>query len=90
MSRTIQRAFGIDQYVGDVLHVAYLVRAALDLQQRVIGRRLRIAWVEQQAVREPERQIDMLMGTATATKLLPAALFFQLLGGVGQRRLIYM
>lgn len=32
----------------------------------------------------------MLMGTATATKLLPAALFFQLLGGVGQRRLIYM
>ncbi|AYR21518.1 hypothetical protein D6I95_14810 [Alcaligenes faecalis] len=67
------------------------MRAAPDLQQRVIGRRLRIAWVEQQAVREPERQIDMLMGTATTTtKLLPAALFFQLLDGVGQRRLIYM
>lgn len=33
----------------------------------------------------------MLMGTATTTtKLLPAALFFQLLDGVGQRRLIYM
>jgi hypothetical protein len=36
----LQRAFGIDQNVGDVLHVAHFIRAAPNLQQRVVGRGL--------------------------------------------------
>src|SRR2546430_11749049 len=35
----LQRAIGIDQDVRDVLHVAHLMRAAPDFQQRVVGRR---------------------------------------------------
>jgi hypothetical protein len=52
MVALLQRAFGIDQNVRDVLHVAHFMRAAPHLQQRVVGRRLRIGRVEQQAVRE--------------------------------------
>ncbi|MOA39481.1 hypothetical protein D3C78_1612660 [compost metagenome] len=48
----LQGAFRIDQDVGDVLHIAYLVRAAPDLQQRVVGGRRRIGRVEQQAMGE--------------------------------------
>jgi hypothetical protein len=52
MVALLQRAFGIDQNVRDVLHVAHFMRAAPNLQQRVVGRRLRIGRVEQQAMRE--------------------------------------
>ncbi|KAG1319287.1 hypothetical protein G6F63_014812 [Rhizopus arrhizus] len=52
MVAPLQRAFGIDQNVRDVLHVAHFMRAASHLQQRVVGRRLRIRGVEQQAMRE--------------------------------------
>lgn len=46
-------AFRVHQDVGDVLHVAHLMRAAPYLQQGVVGRRLLVGGVEQQAVREP-------------------------------------
>ncbi|MNT85999.1 hypothetical protein D3C72_2262380 [compost metagenome] len=48
----LQRAFGIDQDVCDVLHVAHLMRATPDLEQRVVSSRPRIRRVEQKAVRE--------------------------------------
>ena len=53
MVATFKRTIGIDQNVGHVLHVAYFVRAAPDFQQRVVGCRLRISGVEQQAMAEP-------------------------------------
>ena len=34
----LQRTFGINQNVRDVLHVAHLMRAVSYLQQRVVGR----------------------------------------------------
>ena len=52
MVAPLQRAFGIDQDVGDVLHVAHFVHAAPHFEQRVVGSRARIGRVEQQAVRE--------------------------------------
>src|SRR3546814_1540619 len=52
MVALLQRAFGIDQNVRDVLHVAHFMRAASNLQQWVVGGRLRIGRVEQQAMRE--------------------------------------
>ncbi|CUI93200.1 Uncharacterised protein [Achromobacter xylosoxidans] len=52
MVALLQGAFGIDQNVRDVLHVAHFMRATPHLQQRVVGCRLRIGRVEQQAVRE--------------------------------------
>lgn len=45
-------AVGIDQNIGHVLHVAHFMRAAPDFQQRVVGGRLRIGRVKQQAMRE--------------------------------------
>ena len=48
-----QRAFRIDQHVGDVLDVAHLPFAAPDLQQRIIGGALRIGGVEEQHATEP-------------------------------------
>jgi len=48
MVALLQRTFGINQNVRDVLHVAHFMRAAPYLQQRVVGRRLRIGRVEQQ------------------------------------------
>ncbi|CRX12436.1 hypothetical protein PAERUG_P64_East_of_England_6_01_14_03954 [Pseudomonas aeruginosa] len=52
MISLLQRALGIDEDVGDVLHVAHFMRAAPHFQQRVVGRRLRIGRVEQQTVAE--------------------------------------
>jgi hypothetical protein len=46
MVALLQGTFGIDQNVRDVLHVAHFMRAAAYLQQRVVGRRLRIGRVE--------------------------------------------
>ena len=37
MAPAFQRAFGIDQNVGDVLDVADLCIAAANLQQRIVG-----------------------------------------------------
>ena len=47
----LARAFGIDQDVGDVLHVAHLVRAAAHFEQRVEAGGAGIGRIEQQAVR---------------------------------------
>ena len=52
MVAAFECAFGIDQDVRDVLHIAHLMRAAPDFQQRVVRGRFRIGRVEQQAVRE--------------------------------------
>ena len=49
----LQRAFGIDQHVGDVLHVAHFPFAAADLEQRVVGGALRVGRIEQQHAAEP-------------------------------------
>ena len=37
--RLLQRSFGVDQHVGDVLDVAHLPFAATHLQQRIVGGR---------------------------------------------------
>jgi hypothetical protein len=52
MVAPFERAFGIDQDIGDVLDVADLLDAAADLEQRVVPGRQRISRVEQKAVRE--------------------------------------
>ena len=52
MVAPLQRPFGIDQDVGDILHVAYLVHATPYFEQGVVGSRFCIGGVEQQAVRE--------------------------------------
>ena len=44
----VERAFGIDEHVGDVLHVAHLPVAAAHLEQRVVGGRLGVGRVEQE------------------------------------------
>ena len=44
----LQRAFGIDENVGDVLHVAHLGGPAPHLEQRIIGGGLRVGRIEQQ------------------------------------------
>jgi hypothetical protein len=49
----LARAFRVDQDVGDVLHVAHLVRALAHLQQRIEACRRAIGGIEQQAVRGP-------------------------------------
>ena len=49
----LQRAFGIDQHVGDVLDVADFPLAAADLEQRVVGGALRVGRIEQQHPAEP-------------------------------------
>jgi hypothetical protein len=43
----LQRTFGIDQNVGDVLDVAYLPLPATDLEQRIVGGALRVGRIEQ-------------------------------------------
>ena len=50
-----QRAFGIDQDVGDVLDVAHLMLAAAHLEQRIVGGRRGIGRIEQQHVAEAAR-----------------------------------
>jgi hypothetical protein len=42
----LQRAFWIDQDIGDVLYVAHLVGATAHFQQRVVGGRGQIGGVE--------------------------------------------
>jgi hypothetical protein len=49
----LQRAFGIDQQVGDVLNVAHLPLAAAHLQQRVVGGALRIGRIKDQHAAKP-------------------------------------
>ena len=61
-----KRAFGIDQHIGDVLHVAHLVDAASHFHQRVIGRRCLIGRIEQKRAAEP--------GTETSCQLPVLAL----------------
>ncbi len=51
----LERAFGIDQDVRDVLHVAYFMRAAPHFEQRVVRGGASIGRVEQQAMRETSR-----------------------------------
>ncbi len=46
MVPAFQRALGIDQNVGDVLHITYLGVAATDLEQRIVSRGFRIRRVE--------------------------------------------
>ena len=49
----LQRAFGIDQHVGDVLDVADFPFAAAHLEQRIVGGALRVGRIEQQHAAEP-------------------------------------
>lgn len=44
----LQHAFGIDQDISEVLHVAHFVRAASDFQQWIVCSRFEISQVEQQ------------------------------------------
>ena len=44
----LQRALGIDQDIGDVLDVPDLPFATTNLEQRIVGRRVRIGRIEQQ------------------------------------------
>ena len=52
MVAAFERAFGIDQDVGDILDVAYLIGTAAHFEQRIVARRSRVGGIEQQAVRE--------------------------------------
>ena len=52
MVAAFERAFGIDENVGDVLDIADFVGAATDLEQRVVMRGARIGRVEQQRMAE--------------------------------------
>src|SRR5882724_5390335 len=49
----VERAFGVNQNVGDILHVADLPLPAPDLEQWVVSRRLRVGRVEQQDAAVP-------------------------------------
>src|ERR1019366_6688978 len=53
MVPAFQRTLGIDQNVGDVLHIAHLGVAAPDLEQRIASRGFRIRRVEQKYPAEP-------------------------------------
>ena len=48
-----ERAFGIDQDVGDVLDVADFPFAAAHFEQRIVGRRFGVGWIEQQHAAVP-------------------------------------
>ena len=48
----LQRAFGIDQHVGDVLDVADFPFAAADLEQRIVGGARGVGRIEQQHAAE--------------------------------------
>jgi hypothetical protein len=52
MVAAFERAFGIDQNVGDILDVAHLVGAPANFEQRIISCRARIGRIEEQAVRK--------------------------------------
>src|SRR3546814_1164321 len=49
---TLQSSFGVDQNIGDILNVVNLVRAAPNLQQRIISGRSDVGRIEKQRVRE--------------------------------------
>jgi len=50
MVAALERPFGIDQDVGDVLDIADLLQASPHLEQGIVARRARVRWIEQQAV----------------------------------------
>ena len=52
----LERSLGVDKHIGDILDVAYLPFAAANFQQRIVGCRIRVGWIEQQhaAVPSPE------------------------------------
>src|SRR5437773_572865 len=49
----VQRAFGVDQDVGDILDVAHLPLPTPDLKQRIIGRGFWVGRIEQQDAAMP-------------------------------------
>ena len=53
MIALLERAFGIDQHVGDVLDVAHLPLAASHFEKRIVGGALRVGRIEQQHAPEP-------------------------------------
>ena len=53
MIAPFERPFGVDQHIGDVLDVAHLPFAAANLQQRIVGGRLRVGRIEQQHAAMP-------------------------------------
>ncbi len=52
MIAPLERAFGINQDVGDILHIAHLAVATPHFKQRVISERGRIGGIEQQHATE--------------------------------------
>jgi hypothetical protein len=64
MIAPLQRAFWIDEDVGDVLNVAHLVLAAAGLQERIVPGGARIGRIKQQVMREasppPGRELPVL------------------------------
>src|SRR6202158_3882750 len=52
MVPAFERAFGIDEHVGDVLHVTHFPFAASYFKQRVVGGAVGIGWIEQQHAAE--------------------------------------
>ncbi len=78
MVALLQRSFGVNENVRNVLHVAHFMRATPNLQQRVVGRRFRIGGVEQKAMREAR---------APASGDLPVLAFYVVDdGGCGPRK----
>src|ERR1700722_10280418 len=45
---SLERAFGINQDVGDILRITYFVVSFTDLEQRIVGRTGRIGRIEQE------------------------------------------
>src|SRR3546814_6617155 len=56
MSALLEASFGIDQHIGDILHVAHLPFALTDFEQGIVGGGRRVGRVEQQhaAVTRPK------------------------------------
>ena len=56
MIAALETAFGIDQHVRDILHVAHLPLSVTHLQQRIVGGRGGVGWIEQEhaAVARPK------------------------------------
>ena len=53
MIALLERALGIDQHIGDVLHVADLPLAATHFEKRIVGGALCVGRIEQQHASEP-------------------------------------
>ena len=47
---SLQRTFGIDEDIGNVLHVAHFMGTTSDFQQRVVTGRVGIRGIEKKAV----------------------------------------